>query len=162
MRGLLASLLLPAALGQTQFMASSPAPPASVVRWGDARFSFLTPTLVRLELASRAGVFDDRQTIAAVNRGGFVPPALTVTTAGDVVKSSNSASSCWRAHTLSLTHLLFQTPGSAVDKSLTGVCKISYRTCVSHNLAPTLHCTHTCKHSNMSVCAIEREKVSQQ
>ena len=67
-----------AALARTQFLPSSPAPPGSVVLWGDARFSFLTATLLRLELSSRTGTFDDRQSIAIVNRGGFGPPPLSM------------------------------------------------------------------------------------
>jgi hypothetical protein len=75
-----------AALARTQFLPSSPAPPGSVVLWGDARFSFLTATLLRLELSSRTGTFDDRQSIAIVNRGGFgPPPPLNVSTSGSVL-----------------------------------------------------------------------------
>ena len=77
---------LPIALGQSRFSLSSPAPPSSVVLWGDARFSFLSSTLLRLELSSRAGSFDDRQSIAVVNRSGFTaPPPLSISTSGNVL-----------------------------------------------------------------------------
>lgn len=75
----------PVILGQTHFTPTSPVPPESVVLWGDARFSFLSETLIRLELTSRAGAFDDRQTLAVVNRSGFSPPLLSINTSGNVL-----------------------------------------------------------------------------
>jgi hypothetical protein len=80
---LLLALLASPASSQTRFSPLSPAPPAAVVLWGAARFSFLSDTLVRLELASPStGAFDDRPSLAIVNRSALPPPALDISTAG--------------------------------------------------------------------------------
>eukprot|EP01120_Amphizonella_sp_Union-15-10_P010944 TRINITY_DN4546_c0_g1_i15.p1 TRINITY_DN4546_c0_g1~~TRINITY_DN4546_c0_g1_i15.p1 ORF type:complete len:870 (-),score=176.31 TRINITY_DN4546_c0_g1_i15:56-2665(-) len=47
--------------------------PKAVVIFGHARFTVLTPTLVRMELSKDGKVFDDRQTIQIVNRNLPVP-----------------------------------------------------------------------------------------
>ena len=59
--------------------------------WGDARFSFLTPSLVRMELAGRLGTFDDRQSIAVVNRSGFSSPNISVQTEGNLMRVRTSS-----------------------------------------------------------------------
>jgi hypothetical protein len=80
---LLLALLAAPASSQTRFAPTSPAPPASTVLWGSARFSFLSDTLIRLELASPStGAFDDRPSLAIVNRSALPPPALDISTAG--------------------------------------------------------------------------------
>jgi alpha-glucosidase (family GH31 glycosyl hydrolase) len=60
-----------------------PANPNSITYWGNARFTILTPRLVRLELAGQSGVFDDRATLAVISRLGDTPsPSFSVVTNG--------------------------------------------------------------------------------
>jgi hypothetical protein len=84
--------LLQSVSSQTHmFVPLSPAPPSTVVVWGDARFSFLSDTLVRLELAGNLGGYDDRQSFAIVNRSALPPPAITVSTLGNTLTVKTEA-----------------------------------------------------------------------
>jgi len=76
--GAAAAVLLSAAV-----LFAAPATPAlaAAVVDGNARFSVLTPTLIRMEYAGD-GVFTDATTFNAVNRG-FTPPAYTTTVSAD-------------------------------------------------------------------------------
>ena len=69
--------------------AVQPADPAATVRWGAARFTVLTPRLLRLELAGRGG-FDDRPSLAVLSRRTPVP-AFTVSPSGDALTLTTSA-----------------------------------------------------------------------
>ena len=61
-----------------------PANPTAVVTWGAARFSVLTPRLLRMELAGQSGLFDDRPTMAVISRlADIAPPPFSVSTAGN-------------------------------------------------------------------------------
>jgi hypothetical protein len=63
---------------------SQPANPTAVVTWGAARFSVLTPRLLRMELAGQSGLFDDRPTMAVISRlADIAPPPFSVSTAGN-------------------------------------------------------------------------------
>jgi hypothetical protein len=78
--------------GPTIGAAPQPANPAAVVRWASARFTVLTPRLLRLELAGRSGEFDDRPTLATISRlAGATPPPFTVSTAGGALTLSTGA-----------------------------------------------------------------------
>ena len=78
----------PAAIGP----APQPANPAAVVAWAAARFTVLTPRLLRLELAGQGGGFDDRPSLAVISRlGGAAPPPFSVSTAGDALTITTSA-----------------------------------------------------------------------
>lgn len=61
--------------------ALAPANAASTVLWGPARFTVLSPLLLRLELAGEAG-YDDRPSLAVINRDTSTPP-FTVAILGD-------------------------------------------------------------------------------
>jgi hypothetical protein len=59
----------------------APASPGAIVTWGQARFTVLTPSLLRMELAGRTGAFDDRPSLAVINRVTVTPP-FSVSTEG--------------------------------------------------------------------------------
>lgn len=62
----------------------APANPDSIVTWGRARFTVLSPALLRLELAGVSGSFDDRPSMAVVGRSTPTPP-FTVETSGNTL-----------------------------------------------------------------------------
>jgi hypothetical protein len=76
-----------------QFAPSAPANPAAVVSFGPARFTVLTDSLVRMELAGRgAAPFDDRPSLAVLTRNMSTVPSFTVTLPDpDTVVVSTSA-----------------------------------------------------------------------
>ena len=72
--------------------ALQPANPAAVVRWASARFTVLSPRLLRLELAGQTGEFDDRPTLATVSRlAGAAPPPFSVSTDNGALTIKTSA-----------------------------------------------------------------------
>ena len=66
-------MLVPASLLYSQEPSLSPvADPSAVVRNGNARFTVLTPQMIRMEWATN-GVFDDRASFVFLNRRLAVP-----------------------------------------------------------------------------------------
>jgi hypothetical protein len=78
--------LFAAAGGDSWWFPGNPlANAASVVTSGSARFTVLTPSLLRLEFLPGGGPFEDRQTMAIWNRNLPVPPFTSTPTASGVV-----------------------------------------------------------------------------
>ena len=65
------------------------AQPAAVVICGNARFTVLTPRLIRMEWAAD-GVFEDRATLAVVNRNLDVPKFRTIRTKNGVTINTSA------------------------------------------------------------------------
>ncbi len=76
-------------LARMRLSAQPQAHPESMVRAGHARFTILTPRLLRLEW-SATGAFEDRGSLAFPQRYAL-PPSFTVTTAQDVTTISTDA-----------------------------------------------------------------------
>jgi len=71
--------------------ALQPANRDATVIWGSARFTVLTPRLLRLELAGQSGLFDDRPTLAVISRlSESNPPPFSVSTAGNKLTLTTS------------------------------------------------------------------------
>ena len=65
------------------------AQPAAVVTCGNARFTVLTPRLIRMEWAAD-GIFEDRATLAVVNRNLDVPKFRTIRTKNGVTINTSA------------------------------------------------------------------------
>ena len=80
-----------------------PAPPQAIVTWGSARFTVLTPTLLRLELAGRTGIFDDRPSLAVVGRTTPTPPFVVETANNTVFLRTSSINLTYTSPTGNVT-----------------------------------------------------------
>lgn len=73
-RGVVAALLLLFGFGMSAYAQNNPVATAdAVVVSGNARFTVLTPEMIRIEYSDK-GVFEDRATFTVVNRNLDVPP----------------------------------------------------------------------------------------
>jgi alpha-glucosidase (family GH31 glycosyl hydrolase) len=88
MRLLLILFALPLIANSQRTPSLAPSYANATVLWGAARFTVLTPSLLRLELAGSGG-FDDRATLAVVNRA-LLPPAFTIGTSNKTVTITTS------------------------------------------------------------------------